>query len=375
MTPVRAPLGSLWSEPRAPGARPVGPRDLALLAVALAAVAVETASRPALEDRLTEGVVVGVAVTALVWRRTRPLLAVVLAIGAPTVLALGTGVEVGLFSSAFLLAVPYGLARWGSGREAVAGMGLFAVQQSVLLAAGADPADTGGGLVVLAAVLAAGTAMRYRARARVRTLEEVRLRERERIARDLHDTVAHHVSAIAVRAQVGQALAASEPGRAAGELAVIEAEARRTLAEMRGMVRLLRREGPDDDATAPGVADLHRLADPAPGRPAVRVDADDLDDVDAPALAAVVRIAQEAVTNARRHARGAGAVDVVVRLEPDAVRLRVHDDGAPVTRRGDGWGLAGMRERAGLLGGRCDAGPDPDGGWTVTATLPRRWVG
>ncbi|WP_368731359.1 ATP-binding protein, partial [Cellulomonas carbonis] len=73
--------------------------------------------------------------------------------------------------------------------------------------------------------------------------------------------------------------------------------------------------------------------------------------------------------------RGARAVDVVVRVDDDAVRLRVHDDGEPVapSRRGDGWGLAGMGERAALLGGRCDAGPDPTGGWTVTATLPLRW--
>lgn len=373
MTTVRALLGSLLHEPRAPDARPVGRRDLVLVATAVAVVAVEAAVRPDLEDRLVQGVVVGVAVLALLWRRAQPVLAVVLAIGPPTLLALATGVEIELFSSAVLLAVPYGLARWGSGRDVVVGTGLFAVQQGAVLTVGADPVDSAGGLVVLSAVLAAGAAMRFRARARARTLEEVRLRERERIARDLHDTVAQHVSVIAVRAQVGQAVAVTEPGRAVGELAVIVAEARRTLEEMRALVRLLRQDG--HDAATPDVADLHRLATSAPDAPPVRVDTDDLADVAPPVLAAVVRIAQEAVTNTRRHARDAGAVDVVVRLAPDAVRLRVHDDGAPVGRRGDGWGLAGMRERAALLGGSCDAEPDPDGGWTVTATLPRRWSG
>ncbi|MDT0164163.1 histidine kinase [Actinotalea sp. AC32] len=373
---MRSPVGSLWSEPRAPGSRPVGPRDLALLGFSLVAVA-EAALRPGLDDRVAQGVVGGLAVSALVWRRARPLLAVAVAVVVPSVLALVTGTSVELYSVAVLLAVPYGLARWGSGRDVVVGGALFAVQQVVVLATGEPVGDVVGGLVILAAAVSLGAAVRFRARARLRTADEVRLRERERIARDLHDTVAHHVSAIAVRAQVGQALAASEPQRAAAELALIEAEARRTLAEMRGLVRVLRRDGPGagEPAESLGAAELERLADPAPGVPPVRLDADPLDRVAAPVVAAVVRIAQEAVTNARRHARGARAVDVVVRVDDDAVRLRVHDDGGPVppSRRGDGWGVAGMGERAALLGGRCDAGPDPAGGWSVTATLPLRW--
>lgn len=368
-----APSGSLWSEPRAPGAGPVRPRDVALAAFALG-VAAEAALRPGLDDRVTQGVVGGIAVTALVWRRARPLLAVVVAVVLPTLISLVTGVSLDLYTVAVLLAVPYGLARWGSGREVVVGGGVFAVQQLVMLATGELASDVIGGLVVLGAALSLGAAVRFRARARTRGVQEVRLRERERIARDLHDTVAHHVSAIAVRAQVGQALAATQPERAAAELALIEAEARTTLTAMRGLVRVLRRDEPDG-ADVPGPADLERLAEPAPGVPPVHLDADPLHDVDAPVVAALVRIAQEAVTNVRRHARGASAVDVAVRVDADAVRLRVHDDGEPAAayRRGDGWGIAGMSERAALLGGRCDAGTDPAGGWTVTATLPLRW--
>jgi signal transduction histidine kinase len=97
-----------------------------------------------------------------------------------------------------------------------------------------------GGFAVLLASVALGEAFRYRAGARVRGLDQMRLLEREGLARDLHDTVAHHVSAIAIRAQAGLATAASHPDAATDALQVIEAEASRTLAEMRSMVRVLR---------------------------------------------------------------------------------------------------------------------------------------
>ena len=86
----------------------------------------------------------------------------------------------------------------------------------------------------------------------------------------------------------------------------------------------------------------------------------------------ILKICQESVTNAIRHARHASSVRVEVTGEAGVVRLRVHDDGEaarPSTTAG--YGLLGMAERAKLLGGTCQAGPDPAGGWTVEATLPR----
>src|ERR687888_2378315 len=107
---------------------------------------------------------------------------------------------------------------------------------------------------------ALGASIRYRASSRLREADQVRLREREQLARELHDTVAHHVSAIAVRAQAGRTVAASRPDAAVDALAVIEEAASRTLADLRALVGTLR-DGEDADlAPQRGVADIARLA-------------------------------------------------------------------------------------------------------------------
>jgi signal transduction histidine kinase len=188
--------------------------------------------------------------------------------------------------------------------------------------------------------------------------------------------VAHHVSAIAIQAQAGRALAATTPAASGEALAVIEAEASRTLAEMRAMVRVLREQEPADYSPRQGVADLGRLAGESPAGPRIEVTmSGDLDGLPAAVDAAVFRIAREAVTNALRHARSATLVTVSVDGGADTVHLNVRDDGDPVVGRsftGPGFGVTGMVERAALLGGTCLAGPSPDGGWTVEATLPRQ---
>jgi signal transduction histidine kinase len=203
----------------------------------------------------------------------------------------------------------------------------------------------------------------------------VKLLERERLARDLHDTVAHHVSAMIIRAQAGLATAASDPSAATDALRVIEAEASRALAEMRGIVKVLRTDEPADLAPAPRVADLHGLAGRHVLGPAVEVAVSgDVEDLPSPVGTALYRLAQESVTNARRHARNATRIEVSVVADESSVRLRVTDDGeaAPARAAGSGgFGLAGMVERAGLVGGTCEAGPGPGRGWTVTAVLPR----
>ncbi|WP_250443196.1 sensor histidine kinase [Actinotalea sp. C106] len=371
---MRTVLGSLWSEPRPPGAGATNRRDLFVLALIPVAV-LEGALRVDLPDRWAQVALLVVVLPALVWRRRRPLATLAAAVLPGLVFTWVTGTSLELGTSVAFLLLPYSLARWGSGREAVLGFVALLAWQTVALAAEGLSSDTVGGLVVLGAAGAVGAAVRFRARSRVRTLEQVRLLERERLARDLHDTVAHHVSTIAVRAQVGQTIAQTRPEEAAAELALIEAEARRTLEEMRGLVKVLRRTDPDD-LTRPGLGDLERLASSDASGLSVRVRTDPLDEVAAPVVAALVRLAQESVTNARRHARRATLVEVDVRVNAEQVHLRVHDDGegsGPRAAGKDGWGLVGMRERASLLGGSCAAGRDPDGGWTVTAVLPRRW--
>jgi signal transduction histidine kinase len=156
---------------------------------------------------------------------------------------------------------------------------------------------------------------------------------------------------------------------------VIEAEASRTLHEMRTMVRVLRDgeaadAGPVEYGPQRGISDLDQLTRMSP---VVQVHlGGDLAGLPQPVEVAVYRICQESVTNAIRHSLNATAVTVDVTGDDGVVRLRVHDDGEaarPATTVG--YGLLGMAERAKLLGGACQAGPDPAGGWTVEAALPR----
>ena len=116
-----------------------------------------------------------------------------------------------------------------------------------------------------------GAAVRYRARVRVRDLDEAKAREREQLARELHDTVAHHVSGIAIQAQAGRAVAATHPERAMEALATIEDAATRTLTELRTIVGVLRADQHVDLAPQPGVAALEHLATAGGTRPKVEV--------------------------------------------------------------------------------------------------------
>ncbi len=219
-----------------------------------------------------------------------------------------------------------------------------------------------------------GHAVRYWATSRARELDKMRLQERAQLARELHDTVAHHVSAIAIRAQAGRVVAATDPSAAVDALSVIEAEASRTLAEMRVMVGNLRED--EMAAMAPAARrGRSRTAGRSVGdRPRVDLElSGDLEDLQPAVGAAVYRIAQEAITNAVRHARRVTRIDVRVAGEDRCVRLTVRDDGdaGATVKNPTGYGLVGMTERATLLGGSFEAGPGPDRGWTVEAVLPR----
>jgi len=233
-------------------------------------------------------------------------------------------------------------------------------------------ADVFGGSVLLLLFVALAAVFRYRADLWHRQQLEIRNQERMALARELHDTVAHHVSAIAVQAQAGGAVAGTQPEKAAEVLAAIESEASRTLAEMRSMVRVLREEEAVAYSPQLGVADLPALAR-ADATPTVEVSLDgSLTRLARPVDAAVYRLAQESLTNAVRHARSATRVGIDVRREGDAVRLRVADDGRtePGPAPKPGFGLLGMAERAKLLGGSLSAGPGPEGGWVVEVVLP-----
>ncbi|WP_344934054.1 sensor histidine kinase [Sphaerisporangium flaviroseum] len=367
----------MWNEPRPPNPPRRVWRDWVLVGVLVPTAVLEGILRPDLPWRvLSVAVTIGLIAT-LLWRRTRPLLMVAIVFGTTSVTPLltnGDGTET--HTMAYLLLVVYSLFRWGSGREAVLGLPIMLTAVFLSMASGRlASADAVAAFAVMFSAIALGGAFRYRARARMRELDHVKLLEREQLARDLHDIVAHHVSAMAIRAQAGIATSASRPNAATEALHVIEAEASRALAEMRAMVRVLRRNEPAELAPGRTITDLEQLAGTARVGPAVNVEIlGDLDDLPPAVGAAIYRLAQESVTNARRHARHATHIEVRVAADATSVHLRVSDDGEGGPLRPGappGYGLIGMIERAHLLGGTCVAGPNPVRGWTVTAVLPR----
>jgi signal transduction histidine kinase len=350
-------------------------RDWVLVAAVVAAAVIEAVLRDDLPQPVFSAALAAGLAPALLWRRTRPLLVVAVVMGVISVAWLLPGEPPEQNAMAFVLLFPYALTRWGAGREMAIGLAIFFGHLAyTTFAQETTLGDSIGGVAVISASAALGGALRYRARARTRELDQVKLLEREQLARDLHDIVAHHVSAMAIRAQAGLATAATEPTAATDALRVIEAEASRALAEMRAMVRVLRRDEPADLAPGHRIADLKLLE--SRSVPAVDVEiSGDLEGLSPSVEAAVYRLAQESVTNARRHARHASRIEVRVTEDATSVRLRVHDDGEGSNPGIPGYGLIGMKERADLLGGACAAGPDPGGGWTVTAELPRTGTG
>jgi signal transduction histidine kinase len=372
----------LWVTSRATD--PPGPswRDWCIVSIIVLVATIETLVRNDVVWVIPSLVTtVGVAFL-LPWRRVHPMSVVLIAFGTMSTghaVALLQDVEwEGLHTALFLLSLPYALTRWASGREI--GFGLLILSVPVILTAsgGAPMGDIVGSAAVLSLACAIGFAVRYSVELRAETVAGLRSREREELARELHDTVAHHVSAIAVRAQAGRVMAATQPEAAADALAVIEEEAGRALEEMRSMVGTLRRGDQASLRPQQGVKDLYRLEQHNVGNgPQVVVTvAGKVDGLRSAVDVACFRLAQEAVTNALRHAREASKVQVQVEADDDCIRLTVVDDGrgAASSTSTAGFGLVGMAERANLLGGTFAAGPSPDGGWTVTATLPRHTV-
>ncbi|MFJ9440454.1 sensor histidine kinase [Kitasatospora sp. NPDC101235] len=241
------------------------------------------------------------------------------------------------------------------------------------------------------AVLLLGWAVRDRAVARrllteqeqISEVERERrtlLEERARIARELHDVVAHHMSVIAVQAASAPYRIEGVPADAAEEFTAIAGTARESLAEMRRLLGVLRSEDTAGEKTPqPGVGQLAQLAETV-GRAGVPVELT-VDDGLAGRVPQAVglsayRIVQEALANVVRHAPGAR---VWVSLSADGPELRLTVVNAPPPQRtesleasveGTGQGLVGMRERVRLVDGRLDTGPLPDGGFKVAAAMP-----
>lgn len=371
-------LRVLWSEPR-PERPPVRVwRDWVLVGALLTWSVLEALLREELPWRPVVLLVSVVVALALLWRRTHPLAAVLVAFGVLTTVdvarILASNENMLLWSVSGALVLPYSLFRWGDGRDAAIGLGPILLW--LIVTHVADPTDLGDvvaayGFFLFSAAL--GASVRFHANARIRDIEQAKLRLRNQLARELHDTVGHHLAAIAIQAQAGRTLAASDPERVVEALEAIEGAASRALEETRVMVGVLRDGAEADLAPQPVVADIMRLARQVDGGPRIDVKlSGDFDELTPAVEAALNRIARESVTNAVRHARHATRIAVDLVDEDEQVRLIVRDDGdaARTAPASSGYGLVGMAEQAALLGGTLRAGPGPGGGWTVDAVFP-----
>ncbi|MGP4024831.1 sensor histidine kinase [Actinomadura sp. 3N407] len=302
------------------------------------------------------------------------------------------GNVLGYVEMAALMAMVGGLAWRAPARQAVGlaaagGAAVVAVVLRLIMASTDVSAVTAAiacaffsvGTVTAAAL---GTYLRLLEARRLRAVDGARRAQRLALAQDLHDFVAHDVSAIVAQAQAGQLLAAQDPERAADLFTRIEQAGQRALASMDQSVNALH---PDPDRGAarsplPGLDELPELAErysdagPAKVRlalaPGLRTSREE--------AATAYRVVVEALTNVRRHAPGATAVDVDVRRTSDtALRVVVTNDSGggtappPRARRTGGLGLPGLTERVHALGGAFTAGPHDDG-WQVVAVLPAR---
>ena len=200
--------------------------------------------------------------------------------------------------------------------------------------------------------------------------------ERLRIARELHDVVAHSLSVVAVHAGTGRMVAADDPAAAERALATIEATTRSALGEMRRLLGVLRSSNGDEPAAlgpAPGLAALDRLVADM-DRSGIDVELrvhGDRPDVPPGVDLSAYRVVQEALTNVIKHA-GPARATVDVRYTSASVTVQVVDDGrgAAAPALPGGHGLVGMRERVAVHGGELDAGPGPAGGFRVVARFP-----
>ena len=335
----------------------------------------------------TAAVVLLAGAAALAWRRRVPLVV----LGATAAAFVGyelvdgesaplpLAVLVALYSvaAAFPTVVSGGLAL---------GLGAFVVGDAVL---GEEPLTGEVVDLVLLGVVAwtLGHGVRV-SRARTRALErQAALRvseadavtrlavqsERALIARELHDVVAHHVSVVVAQAAAANRVFEAHPAQARTALQAIEGVGREALVEMRRLLHVLGPDGSEPGtAPQPGLGQLSALVDTvrAAGLPVDLQVRGTVRPLPASLELHAYRIVQEALTNTLKHA-GPARAQVLLVYGPDQLEVQVCDDGAGGARRtAAGRGLAGMRERASLLGGRVSAGPGDRAGFAVSAALP-----
>ncbi|WP_203897253.1 sensor histidine kinase [Virgisporangium aliadipatigenens] len=322
-----------------------------------------------------------VAATMLV-RRSQPWWAL-------TAVAFGGAMSTGHFIGVALACALYALAAYRSTRDAVLGAVLAVTALTVPAIPHGDPAEWRSKAIIYAviAVIAIFPGANVRTRRRYlqalldRTVQLARekeqegrlaaIRERTRIAHDLHDIVAHSLTVMVRLADGAAAVADSDPHRARSASERIGGIGRDAMVDMRRLLGVLRDGGEDE----PAIQDLDALAGTfrGAGLP-VALRRQGPEPTDRSVRTAVFRTVQEALTNALRYAENAQRVLVAVDYRADPIRIEVTDDGrgtGPAPSVGTRQGLVALRERLALYGGTVDAGPRPAHGWSVRATLPQ----
>ncbi|WP_019058624.1 sensor histidine kinase [Streptomyces prunicolor] len=334
------------------------------------------------------------------------LLLLTLASTLPLALVLGSGgparsgTAVAVSTACVLSLVPFGILTVGGvvaqlvcvyvlGRAGATRLGGLLVLPYVVIALGSqeEPTRIVAVLVATLASAAAATGIAHHARSTALAhsateqafadtlLEHAARGERARIARELHDVVAHHISMIAVQAETARLTTPGLPAEGATRLLAIGDTARTALTEMRRLLGVLREDADTgvQRRPQPGLAQLIDLVDEsrdAAGSRTRLIVSGHVTSLDPGIEVTAYRIVQEALTNARRHAPGA-AVDVELRYGDEDLAVRVRDNGpGPVAAGLSGHGLLGMRERAATVGGTLRTGPAPGGGFVVEARLP-----
>ncbi|MFI6293785.1 sensor histidine kinase [Nonomuraea sp. NPDC050790] len=317
----------------------------------------------------------------LVWRRRHPLVVAALTVG------LDVSVPIVIDSTVFLgmtsFIALYTVGRHRAGRLVLlTGLATSTAYTVSGLIDQYDPAQPGSAVPPFITgfffpFLGLGIGQFVRLRRELKERRQLEMRdeairgERRRIARELHDVVAHHLSVINALVGGARTVLPPEPTPAREALEAAEGSARQALAEMRQLLQVLRADTNDgpDAATGVGASGLPGLVEQS-GNASLRVDGEP---VPLPTAVdhAVYRVVQEALTNSRKHAPGARA-GVRVAYLGKAVEVEVLDDGSPVKTvgGGSGFGLGGMAERVALCGGRLETGPRARGGFRVYALLP-----
>ncbi|PZG25111.1 sensor histidine kinase [Spongiactinospora gelatinilytica] len=394
---VRTTLGGLraWL-----GDRPLVP-DALLAALLVAAAAAELISplpsgaRPP-DPAGSVAVLLGCAAVAV--RRRWPF-ALLCALEAAQLALVMTGHDTSMIGTATLVAV-YSVAAHRGLAVSLAGLGLDVLAVLVGVSSGVDAETRTVLLVGVPAVVTAwvvGRSLRMRRaylaelkdraerleRARDADTRAARAEERSRIARELHDVVAHHVSVMTVQAAAARRILTANPQGAGEALSAIEEVGRTAMAEMRNIVGVLRtddgRAGPAERGPQPGTLELPALVEQMreAGLPTQLWTEGERGDLPPGIDLAAYRLVQEALTNTLRHAGPGARAWVTVRHEPGEFSVRIEDDGrgpeAPRPdgeRHGPGHGLVGIRERVALYGGMLRIGPRAGGGFEVRARFP-----